>query len=100
MPAKKTAAPEKKFESTRPAAFVADPKDPQKAVQVGPQEVDMKGYTGKYHKIGEPKDAPDYGLMVVDEDEAAKHYGHTHHAKSEEHFWTGTEKQFKEQFEK
>jgi len=97
---KKAKSPAPKFESTRPPAFMPDPADPRKAVQVGPQKPDMEGYKGSYHKIGEPDDAPTYGLKIVDEAGALPHFGRTHHAKSTEFSWHGTEKEFKEQFEK
>lgn len=99
-PVKKAAAkaPEK-FESTRPKVHVPDPNNPRKAIEVGQEKPDMTGYKGSYHKIGEPKDAPPYGLKVVDDDEAANHFGRTHHARSTEFSWQGTAKEFKEQFE-
>jgi hypothetical protein len=100
---KKTATAEPKFTSTRPKAFAPDPEhphDPTKMRQVGPQEVDTEGYSGSYHRISEPKDAEAYKLKVVDEAEAAAHYGRTHHLINQENFWAGTEKEFKDQFEK
>jgi hypothetical protein len=100
MPTKKTAKAEPKFESTRPPAFAPHPTNPKESVQVGPQKPDMEGYSGKYHKIGEPKDAPPYGLKVLDESDTAAHFGRTHHLRSEEFSWSGSEKEFKEQFEK
>lgn len=86
--------------STRPAAFAPDPADPKKTIKVGPQEVDTKGYSGSYHKNDEHPKAEPYALKVYDEGEAAEHYGHTHHLINQEHYWSGTEKQFKEQFDK
>lgn len=88
------------FATTRPAAFVPDPDDPKKAIQVGPQEVSTEGYEGSYRKIGDPESAPTYQLKVLDEDEAAGHYGRTHHAINQEFHWSGTEEQFRQQFDR
>lgn len=100
MPAKKTATKkEPVFTSTRPPTFVGDPTDPKKQTQFGPIKPDMEGYKGSYHKISEPKDSPPYGLKVLDVDEAGEHFGRTHHARSTEFSWTGTEQEFKEQFD-
>lgn len=99
MPTHPHKAPVKKSEpppSTRPDVFVPNPADPKKMTKVGPQDVDMAGFSGKYHKIDEHKDAEPYGLKIVDDDP----YGKTHHLKNQEHFWTGTEAEFKAQFEK
>jgi len=100
MAKKKPTKVEAPFKSTRPEAFAPDPADPRKAIKVGPQEVDTKGFSGSYHKLSEPKDAEPYKLKVVEDDEAANHYGRTHHLINQENFWTGTEKEFKDQFEK
>jgi len=97
---KKETKAEPKFESTRPPAFVPSPTDPKKTVQVGPQDPDMTGYSGSYHKIGEPKDAPPYGLKIMEGEDTAQHFGRTHHARSKEFSWSGTEAEFKAQFEK
>jgi hypothetical protein len=100
MPAKKPVKAEPPFVSTRPAAFVPDPADPKKTIQVGPQNVDTGGYSGSYHEVGETKNAEPYKLKVVEDDVASDHYGRTHHLINQENFWTGSEKEFKEQFEK
>jgi hypothetical protein len=88
----------------RPEAFITDPSDPtgKKAIQVGRQYVDETGYSGSYHKLDEPENALSYKLKSVDEDspEASEHYGRTHHAINQHHFWTGTKEEFKLQFEK
>jgi hypothetical protein len=91
-----------KPESTRPETFSPDPSDPtgHAMIKTGPQPVDTEGYKGKYHKIGEPKSAEPYALKIVDADEASQHYDRTHHLINQEHFWTGSEAEFKQQFEK
>jgi hypothetical protein len=100
--AKTAAKKDEPVPSTRPSMFVANPLKPTEAMKVGPLEVDTKGYSGKYHKIGEPKGAEPYALKVVEEDDeaATSNYGHTHHLLNQEHYWTGTKQQFKDQFEK
>lgn len=98
MPKKKVSLPP--VTDPRPPAFVADPKDHTKAIQVGPQEVDTEGYSGKYHKIDEPANALPYALKVLSDDEASHDYDRTHHLINQHHFWSGTKQQFKEQFEK
>jgi hypothetical protein len=78
------------------------------AVQVGPQAVDMTGFEGSYIKKSEQAEydaqggannpnltAPlPYGLMEVPDDP----YGHTHHLKNNDHYWSGRKDQFELQF--
>lgn len=99
---KKKAAPDKPKPpvSTRPDVFKPDPKDPKQAVQVGPQKVDTEGYSGSYRKLDEPKGSEPYKLKIVDEAEAAEHYGRDHHLINQEHFWAGTKEDFQKTFEK
>lgn len=85
--------------STRPATFVPDPKpdEPQRMKQVGPMKVDVEGYDdGSFKKIGEPPGSEPYKLKIVEDDP----HGQTHQAINQEHYWSGTEEQFKAQFEK
>jgi hypothetical protein len=81
---------------------------PERAVQVGPQAVDMTGYDeGEYIKKSEQEEyeakggeqadipAPEpYGLKVIPDDV----YGHTHHLKNNDHYWSGRKDQFELQF--
>lgn len=55
---------------------------------------DLKDYKGEYTK----DDGEVYALATVPEDQAIDHK--THFAMNTEHFWNGTQQQFKEQFEK
>lgn len=65
--------------------------------QVGPQEVDMTGFDeGSFRKLGEPQGSEMYKLKIVEDDP----HGQTHQLKNQEHYWSGTEEQFKAQFEK
>jgi hypothetical protein len=84
--------------TVRPATFVHDPTsdDPHRMRQAGPMKVDMTGFEGSYHKKSEPKDAEPYALKIVADDPT----GQTHHLKNQDHFWSGTEAQFKEQFDR
>ena len=73
------------------------PHDPTKMRQVGPMKVDMEGFDGAYKKLGEPEGSEPYGLKKLEEPDQ---YGNTHYLKNQEHFWAGTEEQFKKEFEK
>jgi len=61
--------------------------------EVSTKPDDLKEYKGSYkHKLyKEP-----FGLKVVEDDT----HGRTHHLKNTDHFWSGTEEEFKQQFEK
>jgi hypothetical protein len=99
MPAKDREHTPAAIPSTRPATFVPDPESREqgKMKQVGPMKVDVTGYgDGSFHKIGEPEEAEAYSLKIVKDDP----HGQTHQAINQEHFWSGTAEQFKEQFEK
>ena len=55
---------------------------------------DLDEYEGSYKKKdGDPEES--YGLKVVENDPR----GNTHKCKSNDHYWEGTELQFKEQFD-
>jgi hypothetical protein len=85
--------------TARPATFIHDPStdDPTRMKQVGPQKVDMTGFDdGSFRKKGETKKDEPYQLMIVEDDPM----GHTHHLKNQDHFWSGTEEQFKAQFDR
>ncbi len=90
--------------STRPMVSIPDPDDPsgKKIKMLAPQPVETKGYSGSFRKIDEPEGSEPYKLRTVDADdeEALTNFGHTHFAVNQEHFWSGTEKQFRDQFEK
>jgi hypothetical protein len=61
---------------------------------VDSKPTDLDEYEGGYtKKDGDPEES--YGLKVVENDPR----GNTHHAKSNDHYWEGTEQQFKEQFD-
>ena len=70
-----------------------DPITGKIAGQMSTKPTDLGEYKGSYkHKLyKEP-----FGLKVV-EDET---HGRTHHLKNVDHFWSGTEDEFKAQFEK
>jgi hypothetical protein len=59
--------------------------------EVSTKPTDLGDYKGSYH-LGDEKEP--YGLKVV-EDEV---YGRTHLLKNVEHFWAGTEAEFKDKF--
>jgi hypothetical protein len=80
----------------RPAAFVPNPIDPTKAVQVGPMAVDMTDFEGEWYKQDEPPDSEPYGRKIVPDDI----YGHTVHMKNQDHYWSGTPESFKLSFSK
>lgn len=81
-------------ESSRPATFMADPHDVRRALQVGPQEVDMTGFKGEYYKKDEPPGSEPYGLKRL----RAAPYDHTFILQNQEHHWEGTRDQFEKQF--
>jgi hypothetical protein len=82
------------FVSTRPPVMV-DLKDPTKGMKAA-EPADMTGYGSPVYKHKAlPDDAPLFGLKVEEGD-----YGHTHHLRSAEHSWSGTEQEFKDAFEK
>jgi len=56
---------------------------------------DLTGYEGKWI---EKRTGEAYGLKIVPV--VDPEFGHTHELKNEIHFWSGTEKQFREQFQK
>ena len=56
---------------------------------------DLDEYKGSYRHAAHPGES--FGLKVVEDD---PHLGHTHHLKSKDHFWSGTQQEFKEAFEK
>ncbi len=93
---------EKPYESPRKPIFVPSKDDPSKAIEVKPTEVDLKGYSGKYHHNSEPENFPDYQLKVIDADhpDAVETFGHTHWAKNQDRTWSGSEADFKANFEK
>ena len=76
---------------------MVDIKDPTKGVRAA-DKPDMTGYKGSYKLKDAPEGTPPFGLKVVEEGEG--HYGHTHFLRSEEHSWSGTEEDFKDQFDK
>lgn len=86
--------PELVESEVRPIAFVPSKDDITKAIQVGPQRVSMEGFEGSYHKKDEPDDAEPYALKIVADDQ----YGQTHHARNQDHSWSGTVEQFEAQF--
>ncbi len=56
---------------------------------------DLKEFKGSYkYKFSADKDER-FGLKVIEDDPR----GETHHLKSVNHYWSGTEQQFKEQFD-
>jgi hypothetical protein len=90
MVAKKKVKKKAKPESGRAHMYVPDPADVTKAVQVGPQPVDMADFEGTYYKKDEPYGSEGYSLQIDESDP----YGHTHILKNQEHHWQGTKEQF------
>lgn len=77
----------------RPATVnVTDPVS-GKTTEVSTTPPDLKDYKGSYTHASYPDK---FGLKVMEDDP----HGKTHHLKSVDHFWSGTEDEFKQQFEK
>jgi hypothetical protein len=60
---------------------------------VSTEPTDLDEYEGEYVQTSTGET---YGLKVVENDP----HGRTHHAKNVDHFWSGTEDEFKLQFER
>ena len=73
----------------------AEPIDSKTGKPIDTKPADLKDYKGsyKYKFSGDPDER--YGLKVVEDAPD----GMTHHLKSNDHYWNGTEAQFKEQFD-
>jgi len=72
---------------------VMDKKTGETTGTVSTKPADLGDYKGKYTMKGEKEP---YGLKEVKDDP----HGRTHHLKNVNHYWEGTEEEFKEQFNK
>jgi hypothetical protein len=71
------------------------PIDPKSGEPIDTTPVDLDDYEGSYTNVAHPGET--FGLKIDEDD---PHLGHTHHLKSVDHYWSGTEQEFKEAFEK